>query len=150
MEDNVILVAVDSTQRSLAIVKQAALLAIRLQKTLYLVHVVDTKEWQGLAEQRYEESLARYFNRNFYRVAADIGVKHIISTVIFGNPSKRLTKLSNLNNVAMVVMGASGRHCIGSMAVMGHTTMYVTRWSKKNAIILREQTPLAAFSAALA
>jgi len=150
MKDNVILVAVDSTHRSLSIVKQAALLAVRLQKTLYLVHVVDTKEWPGLVAQRYEESLARYFNRNFYKVGTEIGVKHIISTVIYGNPSKRLTKLSNLNNVAMVVMGASGRHCIGSLAVMGHTTMYVTRWSKKNAIILREQAALAEPSVALA
>ncbi|WP_047999787.1 universal stress protein [Lactiplantibacillus herbarum] len=142
MKDNVILVAVDSTHRSLSIVKQAAMLAIRLQKALYLVHVVDTKEWPGLAAQRREESLARYFNRNFYKVGTELGVKHVISTVIYGNPSKRLTKLSNLNNVAMIIMGASGRHCIGSLSVMGHTTMYVTRWSKKNAIIVREPAAL--------
>ncbi|VDG19500.1 universal stress protein [Lactiplantibacillus mudanjiangensis] len=133
VQGNVILVGVDNSHRSLFVVEQAAQLAVHLQKTLYLVHVVDTELATNQQIQLNEERLAYHFKRQFDQISKDAGVQHVISTTIFGNPAKRLTNLSTLDNVSLAILGANGRHCINTFPITGH----IASWSKKSTTLIR-------------
>ncbi|PWG00032.1 universal stress protein [Levilactobacillus bambusae] len=141
---NVILVAVDNSSYSQYLVTYAKNAARATGKAVYLVHVVDPREYNilhnsALLEKSMlaEEKLATYRMKGIAKTLEKEGVSDVLWTVCYGDARHWLVKLANLANVSTVVVGAKGAHHTTFNRV-GHMARYVMSWADKNVVIARE------------
>lgn len=138
MPNQVVLVAVDNSEVSYEVVKNAAKIASALAASIYLVHVVDQR--LAPAIQTTEAALAKYYLRRFNQLCAEEHVVHTLATVATGTPTRIITQLSNLDSVTLTVVGAIGRDNLSRQATaLGHVAQTIATWSTHNTVIIHPE-----------
>ncbi|MDB7774385.1 universal stress protein [Lactiplantibacillus plantarum] len=139
---NVILVAIDNHISAFKITQYAIELANALDKSLYFVHILDdsSPKYKRNPRNPWERSnldaLSEFYLKDCANMALDTNVNHVFHSLIYGRTKNTLVRLSNMKNVALTIVGASGYDDLYNNRI-GHIAQYVSCWSKGTVTIVR-------------
>ncbi|SDI78232.1 universal stress protein [Natribacillus halophilus] len=137
-----ILVGVDGSNESSFTFEQACDFAIDQEATLYIVTVIDTKNFATIerfdrqivkkAEEQGHETL-----ENFKKQALDKGVPQVETILDFGSPKVRITRhLAPDNDIDLIMAGATGANRVERM-VIGSVSEAIVRNASCDVMIVR-------------
>ncbi|WP_076657761.1 universal stress protein [Lactiplantibacillus plantarum] len=139
---NVILVAIDNSISAFKVTKYAVEVANALHKSLYFVHVITESSPKVKRNPREPwekpaiEDLSEFYLKECTDIAINSNVRHAFHSLVYGLTKTKLVAMSNANNIAFTIVGATGYDDIYHNRI-GHIARYISSWSKRTVTIVR-------------
>lgn len=136
-----VLVAVDFSEESKAVVKKAQEISARNQATLNLLHVVEytSSMYAGdipLPEDlNLDKDLAEQAALKLKALAAEMGIDDAAQYVEIGIPKREIVRLAEERGADLIVVGSHGRH--GLQLLLGSTANGVLHQAKCDVLAVR-------------
>ncbi|AEJ23205.1 universal stress protein [Weissella koreensis] len=137
-----ILVPVDGSKEAEAALDQAIEIAKRNHADLHILHVIDTRAFQNVADFKTAmvEEIADTAKKTmdvYLKQAQDAGVEQVEYTIEYGSPKNIIGHQAvEKYGIDLVIMGATGLNTIERFLI-GSVTEYVTRSAKVDTLIVR-------------
>ncbi len=121
---NKILIAVDSSDEAIGVLKQAAEIIEMYKAEAEVLHVAQSPTmaygpWGEYVPLLHEDQIQERLEERLNERMVDAGLAHIPSKVVFGLPVDTVVRKANEGNVDLIIVGSHGRH--GIRLLLGST-----------------------------
>ncbi|KRN75555.1 hypothetical protein IV73_GL000039 [Weissella kandleri] len=137
-----ILVPVDGSKEAESALKQAIDITKRNHAKLHILHVIDTRAFQNVADFKtamVEEvaDTAKKTMETYLQQAKDAGVEDVEYSIEYGSPKNIIGHQAvEKYDIDLIIMGATGLNTIERFLI-GSVTEYVTRSANVDTLIVR-------------
>lgn len=119
-----ILIAVDSSDEAVDIMKQAAEVIEAFDAEAEVVHVAQSPTmaygpWGEYVPLLHEDQIQERLIERLNERKAEAGLGHLAAKVVFGLPVDTVVRQANEDNVDLIIVGSHGRH--GIRLLLGST-----------------------------
>lgn len=137
-----ILIGIDGSEEAEIAFRKAVEIAKRNHATLVIVHIVDTRSYQGF--ENFDGNLPENTRKEIkgtleeYRtIANEAGLAEVKTLLEYGSPKKNLSQeIPRAENIDLVVLGATGLNVIGRVFI-GSVSEFVMRNAVCDVLIVR-------------
>ena len=137
-----ILIGIDGSEEAEIAFRKAVEIAKRNNATLVIVHIVDTRSYQGFenfdgnlpdkTRKEIKGTLEEYRN-----IANEAGLEDVKTLLEYGSPKKNLSQeIPRAEKIDLVVLGATGLNVIGRVFI-GSVSEFVMRNAVCDVLIVR-------------
>ncbi|MDT2704816.1 universal stress protein [Enterococcus dispar] len=136
-----ILVAVDGSDNAQKGFEEAVKLARNNNSQLHITWIINDAEltYSAYAFSKLFNAEKDYVEKEMLKKihdALELGVKKCESFIEVGNPKKMIVDYAKVNNIDLIVMGATGKGAI-ERTLVGSTTTYVVNHASCNVMVVR-------------